>query len=301
MTMAQRGTGEPGTAAGTAAGTGMGALGALLLADARLPTGGHAHSATLEGAVAAGLEPKSVPAYIEARLRTVARTEAAAAVLVLRVAQAALDGDADDGVDGTGSGRASGPEDGSDRGAAAADGRRIGAADATRPDGGGRGPATGIDYGPIQAALAARTPSAPLREASASLGRGLARLARRLRGDHPAVLALPTASAPTPGLRPLRPVVLGALGAALDMSEEQVARAVLYEDAQTVTAAALKLLPGDPATAVEWVLDVHDALEEGVAAALAVTGPDRLPACSAPLIDQWAGAHAHSTRRLFHA
>ncbi|MBB6170750.1 urease accessory protein [Nocardiopsis mwathae] len=237
---------------------GAGALGALLLADARLPTGGHAHSGSLEGAVAAGLEPKEVPAYIEARLRTVARTEAAAAVLARRAARA------------TGGGGAT---------ATAAD----------------------IDYGPIQAALAARTPSAPLRAASASLGRGLARLARRLRADHPAVLALPTASAPTPGLRPLRPVVLGALGAALDMADDQVARAALYDDAQTVASAALKLLPGDPVTAVEWVLDTGDALEEGVTAALAVTGPDRLPACSAPLIDQWAGAHAHATRRLFHA
>ncbi|ASU86357.1 urease accessory protein [Nocardiopsis gilva YIM 90087] len=252
----------------------MGALGALLLADARLPTGGHAHSATLEGAVAAGLDAKGVPAYIEARLRTVARTEAAAAVLVLRTAREAQ-GDAE-----TAAGDASGCVGG---------------------NGGGTPDGSAIDYGPVQAALAARTPSAPLREASASLGRGLARLARRLRGDHPAVLALPSASAPTPGLRPMRPVVLGVLGAALDMCEEQVARAVLYDDAQTVTSAALKLLPGDPATAVEWVLDVHDALEESVAAALAVTGADRLPACSAPLIDQWAGAHAHSTRRLFHA
>ncbi|WP_067971852.1 urease accessory protein UreF [Nocardiopsis trehalosi] len=227
-----------------------GALGALLLADARLPTGGHAHSATLEGATAAGLTADRVGEYVRARLATTARTEAAAAVLALRAA---------------------------------------GAAPAGAP----------IDYGPVQAAVAARTPSRPLREASAGLGRGLARLARRIAPDAPAVAALDTAAAATPGLRPLRPVVLGALGAVLGLTEGQTARAVLYDDAQTVTAAALKLHPGDPLTAVRWVLDAAPDIEESVRRATAVRGPRDLPAGSAPLIDAWAGAHAHATRRLF--
>ncbi|RCV52191.1 urease accessory protein UreF [Marinitenerispora sediminis] len=234
---------DPGAAA---RGSGTGALGALLLADARLPTGGHAHSATLEGAVAAGLAAEQVPAYIRARLRTVARTEAAAAVLALRAGRG-------------------------------------------RP----------VDYGPVQAALAARTPSAPLRAASASLGRGLTRLARALCPGHPAVAGLATATAATPGLRPLRPVVLGALGAALGLTEAQTARAVLYDDAQTVTAAALKLHPGDPLATVRWVVDAADDIEAAVRAAVAVAAPADLPARSAPLIDQWAAEHAQSTRRLF--
>jgi urease accessory protein len=57
---------------------------ALLLADARTPTGSYAHSAGLEAAVAAGLEVDEVPAFLRARLATVALAEAsvtAAAVL----------------------------------------------------------------------------------------------------------------------------------------------------------------------------------------------------------------------------
>ncbi|GAB3204828.1 urease accessory protein UreF [Marinactinospora thermotolerans] len=227
-------------------GEGTGELGALLLADARLPTGGHAHSATLEAALAAGLPGERIPDYLSARLRTVARTEAAAAVLALRA-----------GLD--------------------------------EP----------VDYTTVQAALAARTPSHALREASAALGRGLARLARRVRGDHPAVVGLSTAAQAVPGLRPMRPVVIGALGAALGMTEAQAARAVLYDDVQTVTAAALKLHPGDPLTTAQWLLDAAPDIEASVRAAVATEGPDDLPARSAPLIDQWAGEHTYATRRLF--
>ncbi|WP_280305231.1 urease accessory protein UreF [Nocardia neocaledoniensis] len=58
----------------------------LLLADGRLPTGGHAHSAGLEPALRAGLAPELIPRYLEARLHTVGRVEAATAVLARRVA-----------------------------------------------------------------------------------------------------------------------------------------------------------------------------------------------------------------------
>lgn len=53
----------------------------LLLADARTPTGGYAHSGGLEAAVAAGLRADDLPCFIHARLRTVARVEAAVAAL----------------------------------------------------------------------------------------------------------------------------------------------------------------------------------------------------------------------------
>ncbi|TWE11568.1 urease accessory protein UreF [Rudaeicoccus suwonensis] len=58
---------------------------ALLLADARLPTGGHTQSAGLEAALAGGLGRDSIPAYIAARLRTCVRTDAATAVVALHV------------------------------------------------------------------------------------------------------------------------------------------------------------------------------------------------------------------------
>jgi urease accessory protein len=49
----------------------------LILADARTPTGGYAHSAGLEQLVANGADSGAVPAFAAARLRTVAWVEAA--------------------------------------------------------------------------------------------------------------------------------------------------------------------------------------------------------------------------------
>lgn len=156
---------------------------------------------------------------------------------------------------------------------------------------GGRDP---VDYGPVQRALEARTPAAPLRAASTTLGRGVHRLARRLAPDHPAVRALATARP-----RPLRPVALGALGAALSVGEEQLAYAVVYDELQTLTSAALKLLPGDPLDSVAWILAAEPDAADAVAAALAVRTPDGIPARTAPLTEQWALDHERSERRLF--
>ncbi len=64
-----------------------GHIGALLLGDARLPTGGHIYSGGLEPALAAGMPSERVPDYIRARCRTVATVEASAAVLAYRAAQ----------------------------------------------------------------------------------------------------------------------------------------------------------------------------------------------------------------------
>ncbi|MGW4231057.1 urease accessory protein UreF [Streptomyces sp. NPDC004980] len=151
-----------------------------------------------------------------------------------------------------------------------------------------------VDYGPVQEALEARTPAAPLRAASTTLGRGVHRLARRLAPDHPAVLALSTARP-----RPLRPVALGALGAVLDVTEEELAYAVVYDELQTITSAALKLLPGDPLDSVAWILATGPDAEAAVTAALAVRNPADLPARTAPLTEQWALEHERSERRLF--
>jgi len=52
---------------------------ALLLADQRTPTGGHAHSGGLEAAILHGLQIGDVPAFLRGRLETVALAEAALA------------------------------------------------------------------------------------------------------------------------------------------------------------------------------------------------------------------------------
>ncbi|WP_338749887.1 urease accessory protein UreF [Janibacter alittae] len=217
-------------------------LGALLLADARLPTGAHAHSAGLEPALEAGLPAARVPDYIEGRLRTVALVEASAAVLTLRLVQT--------------------------------------------------DPAATIR---VQEELLARMPTTPSRRASELLGRGLARLATRLWGDHPAVRGLGDLASP-----PLRPTAFGVVAAAIGMREDQVARASLYDDVQTVTAAALKLLPVDPTDATGWLLASAPVLEAAVADAVAVDDdPTSLPAHTAPLVEQLALDHDVRTRRIF--
>lgn len=53
----------------------------LLLADARLPSGAHAHSAGLEPALLGGLSRTDVPAFLLARARTTTIVDAATAVV----------------------------------------------------------------------------------------------------------------------------------------------------------------------------------------------------------------------------
>lgn len=154
-----------------------------------------------------------------------------------------------------------------------------------------------VDYAAVQRALAARTVAAPVRAASAALGRGVHRLAERLAPDHPAVTALATARTPT--LRPLRPVALGALGAVLGITERELAHGVVYDELQTLASAALKLLPGDPLDSVAWILAAEPAAAAAVATALAVRTPDDIPARTAPLAERWALEHDRRERRLF--
>ena len=62
----------------------------LLLADARLPSGGHAHSAGLEPALLGGMPPVGVAAFLALRARTTALVDAGTAVAAMH---AVLDGD----------------------------------------------------------------------------------------------------------------------------------------------------------------------------------------------------------------
>lgn len=230
-------------------------LGTLLLADARLPVGGHTYSAGLEPALLDGLPPHRVPEYIAARTRTVGLVEAAAAVLAHR----AVGGVTASAVDGT--------------------------------------EGVGVDTGALadaHEALLARSPSAPLRDISGLLGRGLVRLADRLWPEHPAVKALRTL-----GRAPQRPITLGAVAAVMGADEAEVARVSLYDDAQTVASAALKLAPVDPVDAAGWVLGAEGVISATVAEALAVRGTDDLPARTAPQIEGWSLEHQLKTRRIF--
>jgi urease accessory protein len=148
---------------------------------------------------------------------------------------------------------------------------------------------------PVLVAWAARTPSAALRRTSRAQARALNRLAGRLWPD-----AEPVARATSlPGVP--RPVALAAAAAAVGLNSLSLARLVGYDDVQTVAAAALKLLPLDPAVATGWVHDALPAVDAMATAAARLTEPAAIPSTAAPQTEVWAEAHARSNRRLFSA
>jgi urease accessory protein len=216
----------------------------LVLADARTPSGGHAHSGGLEAAIHGGpaggevLGSNDVPGFIRARLRTVGRCDAA---LAFRAAAAAT-------VD---------------------------------------------ELLALDLEAVARTPAEPLRRATRQLGRGLLRTAATWWPDDELLAGYRAGSEATP-----RPVALGAIARAGGVSPPAAARLSLYDDAATVAAAAVKLLPLDAAVASGWLVALGGEIH-----ALAATlegGPGAaVPSTSTPLLDRRALAHAGEERRLF--
>lgn len=146
----------------------------------------------------------------------------------------------------------------------------------------------------VHDALLARTPSAPLREISGMLGRGLSRMATRLWPEHEAVQELVAIDR-----APQRPVALGVIAALMGTDEAALARASLYDDGQTITSAVLKLQPVDPMDTVAWILDLEPEIEPLVDRIVSIGSPDDLPALTAPEIEQWSLDHAQLTRRIF--
>ena len=152
---------------------------------------------------------------------------------------------------------------------------------------------SGLSLDAVETAWAARTPSDAMRASSRMLGRGLLRLARR---TWPAAVTGWPADA-----QPPRALVLGAIAAEAGLPAGELAQVVAYDDVQTVLAAALKLLPLDPADATAWCAELLpdvDRLADEVSTLTAITD---IPATGSPLIESWAQAHAHTTRRLFSA
>lgn len=147
-------------------------------------------------------------------------------------------------------------------------------------------------------AWAARTPAPAVRDAARLAGRGLHRLLRRLRPD----------GAGATWLRPLvaqavawRPLVLGALAADLGLDDRRTALALAYDEVGSIASAALKLLPLDPLTSVDWSLGAADDIAAAVEVAVGISGVEGLPALAAPQLEAWQQCHATHDRRLFHA
>ncbi|MDQ6778014.1 MAG: urease accessory protein [Actinomycetota bacterium] len=221
----------------------MGGVLELVLADARTPSGGHAHSGGLEAAIDAGLSADEVPGFIRARLRTVGRCEAALAF------RAALSSTLDELL-------------------------------------------------ALDLEAAARMPAEPLRRASRQLGRGLLRTASTWWPEDELLTGYRAASEVTP-----RPVALGAIARAGGLSPSEAARLSLYDDAATVAAAAVKLLPLDAAVASGWLVELADEVDAlafaGASAELEAAWGGWAPSTSTPLLDRRALTHARGERRLF--
>jgi len=146
----------------------------------------------------------------------------------------------------------------------------------------------GLALAPVELAWAARTPSPAMRATSRQLARGLLRLGNRL-------WQLPVLQDPSRG------VALGALAFAAGLAPTSLARLIGYDDTQTVAAAALKLVPLDPAEATEWVVRAMPLIQAMASEVSGLTAAGEIPASGAPQIEAWAEAHTTARRRLFSA
>ena len=91
----------------------------------------------------------------------------------------------------------------------------------------------------------------------ARLGSQLLRSARRVFPEAPLLRRYPA-----PGERAPRPVAFGVVAGVAGLDDLDAAQVYLYDDAVTVTAAAVRLLPLDPATAFGWVASVGSLIDE---------------------------------------
>jgi urease accessory protein len=140
-----------------------------------------------------------------------------------------------------------------------------------------------------------RCPSPPLRTAARRLGAQLLRSAAVVWPDADVVDRYRRASETTP-----RPVAFGVVAAAATLDDLELAQAYLYEDAATVTAAAVRLLPVDSATTARWLVEAGTRVGRlAYKAAAGTDDPRALPACFAPALELRSLAHEAREGKLF--
>lgn len=233
----------------------------LLLADSRLPAGGHAHSGGIEAAVAAGLVSgmAELESYLRGRLATAGAQAGAVAAYACRLARRCADP----------TGHPSPPPD--------------------------RAPLdwAGREWGRLDAEVSARMPSPAQRAASRSQGRALLRVAARCwpdpllaavgpRPHHSVVLGVAVAAA---GGLPHDAALL-AVSASITGPASAALR-LLGLDPVEVTALLARLSPD------------LDRYAESAGIAAVVGDPAGLPAPAGPLLDVLAEQHAHAEVKLF--
>lgn len=235
----------------------------LLLADSRLPAGGHAHSGGLETAAAAGVvrDVVTLAAFLRGRLATTGLVTAGVAAAACAYARES--------------------------------------AARARPDAGAdtppieASPADLAGWAGLEAEADARTPSPAQRRASRAQGRALLRVARAT-WPGPVLETLAAASG-----GPHHPVALGAAVAAAGGAPGRAAQIAAYGAVTGPASAAVRLLGLDP-LGVHRVLAGLAGRIDAVAeeAAEAVRAGD-LPAASAPALDVFAELHQRAELRLF--
>ncbi|MFI6498389.1 urease accessory protein UreF [Nonomuraea typhae] len=251
----------------------------LLLADSRLPAGGHAHSGGTEAAIASGRVTglPSLDAFLRGRLHTTGRVSAALAAAACTLARQ---------PDISASWRDQ--QAASDISASWGDQQ---AASDISASWGDLQAASDISasWRGLQAEADARTASPALRRASCQQGKLLLRVAARL------WTGLDALAAAVP--EPHHPLALGAAAHAAGAAPGDAALAAAYHSVTGPATAAVRLLGLDP-------VEVHRLLA-GLTGDLArIAGqahgpPESLPACSAPALDLLAEQHAEADLRLF--
>jgi urease accessory protein len=137
----------------------------------------------------------------------------------------------------------------------------------------------------------ARCPSPPLRKAASRLGAQLLRTAVTVWPEAARIERYRAASLSTP-----RPVAFGLVAAVAGLNAHDAAFAYLYEEASSITTAAVRLLPIDGAAAARMLVETE--LEIELLAAEAASA-ERLPGGFAPALELGSLAHAGREGRLF--
>ena len=272
----------------------------LVLADGRLPAGGHAHSGGLEAAVAAGRvhDLATLEAFLRGRLATAGLVAAAFAAATTHRLTNARTTDTVKRLD-TVAGLDS---------ATGLDAAR-GLDSVTGPDTvTGFDSATGLDPAKaldtvemldavreLDAGLDARTPSPALRRASRAQGRALLRAGRAMW----TLAAGQAYSANSDG--PHQSVALGVVAAAAGLPPGHAALVAAYGSVSGSASAAVRVLGLDPYPVHGLLARLATACDETAdrAANVAHLGVSDLPAASAPLLDISAEDHSAWEVRLF--
>ena len=247
----------------------------FLLADSRLPSGGHGHSGGVEALVDRGLvrTAEDLALFLEGRVRTGGRVVAAAAAAACAVA----------------GGTPAEPDRVSGDRVLAGPALEDLAQEHLAP----------WDWAPWDVAVSARTPSAALRAASRAQGAALLRTVS-LAFPTPAVAALRALP------RVHHPLVLGAAAAAAGADPAQAAALALHHLVGGAATAAVRLLGLDPLRVTAVTAAVARSAEPVAAdaamlgrAAVAAGDPALLPTEGSALTDVLAELHRASEATLF--